>query len=218
MHQGSRLLFRVARPLALALLAWPLFLAHPGAAACDVRLNEICPAPGQDWDGNALFSARDDEWVEIVNTGDMVVDLSLYYLTDADSTMRWAGAGTLLPGEHRVVYGSDAVAWQQATGHPIAGLSLANAGDTIRLWQAQGTDTLVLESYTYDAHQAGTDRAIGRLPDGTGAFQLFDGLNPYTGALEPKGNGCNPTPRVANACANTPAGPSTWGRVKAQYR
>jgi hypothetical protein len=218
MFPGFRRFVHAARSVAVALLVTPLFLAHPGAAACDVRLNEICPAPAQDWDGSGVFSARDDEWVELVNTSAAPVDLSLYYMTDADSTIRWAGTGTLLAGEHRVVFGSDAVTWQHDHGRTIAGLSLANAGDTVRLWQAQGADTSLMESYTYDAHQAGADRTIGRLPDGTGVWQLFDGLDPYTGSLDPKGNGCNPTPKLANACGNTPAESWTWGRMKATYR
>jgi len=218
MFPGFRRFVRAARSVAVALLVTPLFLAHPGAAACDVRLNEICPAPAQDWDGSGVFSARDDEWVELVNTSAAPVDLSLYYMTDADSTIRWAGTGTLLAGEHRVVFGSDAVTWQHDHGRTIAGLSLANAGDTVRLWQAQGADTSLMESYTYDAHQAGADRTIGRLPDGTGEWQLFDGLDPYTGSLDPKGNGCNPTPKLANACGKTPAESWTWGRMKATYR
>jgi hypothetical protein len=218
MHTGSRGFARAVRTALAVVLTAPLFLAHAGAAVCDVRLNEIMPAPGKDWDGNALFSARDDEWVELVNTSALTLDLSQYFITDADSTIRWAGAGTIAPNEHRVVYGSDAVLWQHDHGRAIAGLSLANAGDTVRLWQAAGADTLLIESYTFDAHQAGTDRAIGRMPDGAGTeWQLFDGLDPYTGSLEPKGNGCNPTPKLTNACDLSPATPSTWGRLKAQY-
>ena len=137
MQAGFHALARAARTAAAVVLTAPLLLAHAGAAVCDVRLNEICPAPGRDWDGNALFSARDDEWVELVNTGGAAVDLGQYFLTDADSTVRWAGAGTIGPNEHRVVYGSDAVTWQRDHSRTIAGLSLANAGDTVRLWQAE---------------------------------------------------------------------------------
>ncbi|MEO6462341.1 MAG: lamin tail domain-containing protein [Candidatus Eisenbacteria bacterium] len=195
-----------------------ILLAHAGAAACEVRINEFMAAPGRDWDGNALFSARDDEWVELVNISESTLDFSEYVISDADSTWRWRGSGTLGPHEHRAVFGSEAVAWQNATGASIAGFSLANAGDTVRLWRISGTDTLLVESYGYRAHEAGTDRAIGRLPDTTGGFQLFDGLNPYTGVLVPQGNGCPPSPRSLNACSTTPAAPSSWGRIKATYR
>ncbi len=203
---------------AVLALSLGFVLAHAGAAACEVRLNEFMPAPGRDWDGNALYSARDDEWVELVNFGIGAVDLSAFVISDADSTWRWRGSGTIAPGEHKTIFGSDAVAWQGANGRTIAGFSLANAGDTVRLWRLAATETLLVESYTFKAHEAGTDRAIGRLPDMTGPWSLFDGLNPYTGGLDPQGNGCVPTPRAVNACGSTPAEPSSWGRVKSVYR
>lgn len=205
---------------ALAGGAFTLFvlLVHAGAAACEVRINEFMAAPGRDWDGSGLFSARDDEWVELVNDSEGTIDLSEYVISDADSTWRWRGSATLGPHERRAVFGSDAVAWQNATGASIAGFSLANAGDTLRLWRISGTDTLLVESYGYRAHEAGTDRSLGRLPDATGPFALFDGLNPYTGGLDPQGNGCPPSPRLMNGCSITPTLPSSWGRIKATYR
>jgi hypothetical protein len=200
-------------------LLFVLGLARAGSAACDVRLNEICPAPAKDWDNSGLFSARDDEWIEIVNTSFVPEDLSQYYVTDSDSSIRWAGSGLLNPGEHRVIYGGDAVNWQRDHGRTIAGLSLANAGDAVRLWHAVGSDTMLVESYAYTAHEAGPDRSIGRLPDTSGAaWALFDALSPYTGTLDPKGTGCYPSPGAINVCDQTPALPFTWGRIKSQYR
>jgi len=208
---------RGIRTITILLLA--LGLARAGSAACDVRLNEICPAPAQDWDGSGLFSARDDEWIELVNTSLVPEDLSQYYVTDSDSAIRWGGTGVLNPGEHRLVYGGDAVNWQRDHGRTIAGLSLANAGDAVRLWHAVGPDTMLVESYGYTAHEAGPDRSIGRLPDMTGAtWSLFDALSPYTGTLDPRGTGCSPSPGAINVCDQTPAEPFTWGRIKAQYR
>jgi hypothetical protein len=195
-----------------------LFLGDAPAASCDVRINEFCAGPARDWDTNGLFSARDDEWVELVNDGVVPVDLATYVLTDADSTWRWSGTDAIQPGEHRVLFGSDAVAWQQATGASVAGFSLANAGDTVRLFRLEAGVAVLVDSYTYKAHEAASDRAVGRSPDATGAWALFDGLNPYTGSLDPAGNDCNPTPRATNACVQTPAAPATWGRMKAVYR
>ena len=200
-------------------LLFALGLARAGSAACDVRLNEICPAPAKDWDNSGLFSARDDEWIEIVNTSFVPEDLAQYYVTDSDSSIRWGGAGLLNPGEHRIIYGGDAVNWQRDHGRTIAGLSLANAGDAVRLWHAVGADTMLVESYAYTAHEAGPDRSIGRLPDTSGAtWALFDALSPYTGTLDPKGTGCFPSPGAINVCDQTPALPFTWGRIKSQYR
>lgn len=206
------------RAIAGAALMLFILLVHAGAAACEVRINEFLAAPGRDWDGNGLFSARDDEWVEIANFGIALIDLSQIVITDADSTWRWRGSGVLAAGNHLTVFGSDAVAWQNANGASIAGFSLANAGDTVRLWHVSATDTTLLESYTYKTHEAGTDRSVGRLPDMTGDWQLFDALNPYTGGLTPQGNGCNPSPNDVNVCNSTPSTPSTWGLIKSTYR
>ena len=206
------------RVLAGGVFTLVVLLASAGAAACEVRINEFMAAPGRDWDGSGLYSARDDEWVELVNFGIAPLDLSMLVITDADSTWRWRGSGMLGAGEHRAIFGSDAVAWQNATGASVAGFSLANAGDTVRLWHLTATDTTLVESYTYRAHEAGTDRSVGLIPNMTGTFQLFDALNPYTGTLSPQGNGCEPSPRNPNACNTTPVPPSTWGRLKSTYR
>jgi hypothetical protein len=203
----------VAAPLALALLA----LDAP-ACPCDVLLNEILAGPGRDWNGDGAVSSRDDEWIEIINTGSGAIDLSGYLLSDADSTLRYGFSGVLGPGERRLVFGLEAVDWQKATGRPVAGLSLNNAGDTVRLFRAMGADTLLVDAYGYKSHEAAMDRASGRRPDGGSAWALLDGLNPYTGSLDPVATGCLPTPGLANACPATGSRLSTWGRMKGAYR
>ena len=201
------------------LLLFLVPLLAPANAACgDVRLNEICAAPARDWNADGAISARDDEWIEIVNTGPLPVPLAGFLVSDADSTWRWGGGtGELAAGGRLVVFGLDAVNWERANGFGIFGLSLANAGDMVRLWQVVGTDTLLVDSYGYRAHEAGTDRSVGRLPDGTGGWALFDAFNPYTGTLDPKGTSCAPTLGAANACPGTSAEPSSWGRLKSLY-
>jgi len=203
--------------LALAILqpaAGPVPLV-PGADG--LRLNEFLAGPARDWDGNGTLSTRDDEWIEVVNAGSEALDLSVYLLTDGDRIPRYAFAGTLAGGARRVVFGRESYDWEKATGHPAYGLSLSNSGDTVMLWQVTGADTALVDSYAYKSHEAAADRAVGRAPDG-GAWALFDGLNPYVGTTPPPGTGCSPTPGTANACTNTPARPSTWGKLKAIYR
>ena len=78
-------------------------------------------------------------------------------------------------------------------------------------------DTIMVDAYVYKSHETVVDRASGREPDG-GTWALFDGLNPYTGGLEPAGNGCQPTPGAANECEPTQVSEGTWGRVKNVYR
>jgi hypothetical protein len=200
-----------------------LVMLAPAAVPCAradsaLRLNEILAGPSRDWDGSGTFSSRDDEWVEIVNGGAVPVDLAACIVTDGDRIPRCALSGTLGPGSHRVLFGSESYAWEKAHGFPAFGLSLANGGDAVMLWQVSGAETLLVDSYTYASHEAASDRAIGRAPDAAGGWALFDGLNPYAGTTPPAGTGCAPTPGAVNVCTLTPALPTTWGRLKTLYR
>lgn len=180
-------------------------------------LNEFLAGPASDWNGSGAVSTRDDEWVEVLNVGATTADLSSCLITDSERVPRLALSGTLVPGGRLVVFGSDAYAWEKATGHPAYGFSLANGGDTVMLWQAAGAETLLVDSYAYLAHEAAADRAVGRRVDG-GDWALFDGLDPYTGTTPPLGTGCAPSPGTMNQCGDTPVVPSTWGRIKRLYR
>ncbi len=198
--------------------AAPVRHFRTATAVTSLRLNELVAGPARDWDGSGTFSSRDDEWVELANTGTAALELSGFFLTDGDTLPRLALTGTLAGGGHLVVFGKQSFDWEKANGYPSFGLSLGNSGDTVMLWQAAGGDTTLVDSYAYGSHEAAADRAVGRLPDGTGAWVLFDALDPYTGATPPPGTGCTPTPGATNVCATTRAAPVTWGRVKTLYR
>jgi hypothetical protein len=203
--------------LVLTILCPP---AGPGSvppAAPGLLINEFVAGPAQDWDGSGAVSTRDDEWIEVHNSGPQTLDLSSFLVTDGDRLPRYAFSGTLGPDERRLVFGRESYDWEKANGFPAYGLSLSNTGDTVMLWQVAGAETLLVDSYAYLSHEAAADRAVGRKPDG-GAWMLFDGLNPYVGTTPPLGTNCLPTPRLANACESTPAQAPTWGRLKALYR
>jgi hypothetical protein len=189
----------------------------PGCAEAGLVICELLPGPATDWNGSGGFSSRDDEWVEVFNTGPDPVDLSSFLLTDGDSIPRYAFTGMLDPGGRVLVFGSASYDWERANGHPAFGLSLANGGDAVILWRVTGPDTVVVDAYTYRSHEAASDRAVGRTFD-SGPWVLLDGLNPYTGTIAPFGTGCPPTPNSANACGTTPTRRESWGRLKAIYR
>ena len=192
----------------MASALWP-------AEAClgQVRINEILADPVSDWDGDGIANFKDDEWVEIVNVGPTSVVLDDLRLSDASNAFHYGFSGTLAPGAHRLVVGSASVAWETSEGQSTVGLSLNNGGDTVRLWQLVGADTLLVDEYTYVAHEVVDDRSTARVPDGTGAWMLFDALNPYSGEMAPLGSGCPPTPGNPNACP-TSVEPGTWSTVK----
>lgn len=191
-------------------------LAPTGAA--QIKLNEILADPNSDWDGDGTTNSKLDEWVEITNVGASSVDLSAYRITDESAGYAWrfALSGTLAPGAIRVFYGTEVVAWQNANGVSAFGLSLNNSGDTVYLCKIAASDTTVVDSYTYVSNEAKDDRSVGRLPDGSGAWVLFDGLNPYTGSSPPQATGCFPSPGTATGC-QTPTEMSTWGSMKSRY-
>lgn len=191
--------------------------ARASVQATGLVLNEIMAGPARDWDGSGTFSARDDEWIELRNAGAAPVDLAGYFLSDADSLPRMALSGTLGPGERLLIFGRQSYDWERANGFPAFGLSLGNSGDAALLWSAAGGETTMVDAYTYRSHEAAADRSVGRVHDGE-SWQLFDGLNPYTGTTPPPGNHCDPTPGGTNACGGTGTPNVTWGRLKALYR
>jgi len=193
-----------------------LALAAPAGAAT-LQIEEFMAGPARDWDGSGTFSSRDDEWVEVRNVSGATLDLGGFVLTDADSIPRFAFSGSLAAGERVVVYGKTSFDWEHATGNPAFGLSLGNSGDAVMLWHVDGADTTLVDSYTYKSHEAGADRSVGRMND-DGAWSLFDGLDPYTGTLQPGSTGCNPTPAMANTCSATETEHSTWGGLMRKYR
>ncbi len=207
------------RIVAIFVFTFMLCAWSPGGFA-QVRFNEILADPVADWDGDGARSSRNDEWIEIVNVGTSTVDLSCYRAADASGGFDWryGFSGLLAPGEVRVVYGSDSVAWEHANGFPAFGLSLNNAGDTVFLYDVLGGDTLIVDQYTYQSFQVLDDRSTGRSPDGNGQWVVFDGLNPYLGSRPPLGTGCAPTPGGVNCIPAVPVEESTWGAVKHLYR
>jgi hypothetical protein len=211
-----------------------VFLATAGVSSGQVVINEVMADPGSDWNGDSTYSYRDDEWVEIYNAGDGPVDLAPYWLSDSDSTLLYNFCGSLGAGRHRVVFGSEVVEWQRANGVSAVGLRLNNSGDAVILWVvSDGTGAacgpagpaaghtqpspVLMDYFEFLSHEAEDDRSTGLVPDGGQSRVLFDGLNPYTGGLEPQGNGCAPTPGRHNGCA-TPVEGRSWGSIKALYR
>jgi hypothetical protein len=193
-------------------------IGTPARADGPLLVNEIMAGPARDWDGNGTFSSRDDEWIEIVNTGVGPADLSGYFVTDGDTIPRYAFTGLLAGGGHLLVTGGMSHDWEVANGFPAFGLSLANSGDAVLLWKVTGPDTTLADGYTFKSHEAAADRASGRSPDGSGTWEIFDALNPYAGTTLPHGNGCAPTPAAPNTCNLTPTRQMPWGKMKTLYR
>jgi trimeric autotransporter adhesin len=198
----------------IALLVALLWLAAPAAA--QVVINEVLASPGRDWNGDGTLSSRDDEWVEVYNAGDQEVSIDGYRLADADTSWRFEFSGTLAPGATRLVYGGESYAWEKATKHGAYGLSLNNGGDTVRLWKFTGPDSVQVDVMVYGALEGGSDRSVGRFPDGRADFKVFDSLNPMPAGSNPPGTACAPSPGGQNGCP-TAVQPFTWGALRVLF-
>jgi hypothetical protein len=205
-------------------LVLPLLIlaARPAPGTCGPLLNEMMGDPARDWDGSGTYSYRDDEWVEIVNPGPGTLTLDGFFLADEAGGLVYGFTGTLAEGGVKVVYGSQAVAWEVANDETATGLRLGNDGDTVQLLQRVGASTVVADSFTYNTYEAEDDRSSGRLPDGSSTRALFDGLNLYTGTTAPLSSGLPPTPGARNdgnavVPPPTPTEELTWGHVKRLY-
>ena len=200
-------------------LCCAVLLAAPVAGA-DLLLNEILSSPSSDWDGDGLLSSRDDEWVEILNSGTAAVSLDGLFLRDGTGTaFHYGFTGSLAPGEVLLVYGSDAYAWQQANGAGSSGLSLNNSGDLVQLVRDTGNPDAadIIDSIQLPGHAASSERSMGRV-EGGGPWVVFDALAPYGGSAEPQATGCAPSPGAQNVCDGiVPTQRIGVGRLKAKF-
>lgn len=182
-----------------------------------VLINEFLADPASDWDGDGQANFRDDEWVEIINLGESAVDLSGYLLADGEPLWRYGFSGLLEPGSVRIVYGSDSKAWEQSNGFPVYGLSLNNSGDMVSLYRVDGSDTVMVDTFTYEDRAADDDRSVGRSAQAPESWFIFDAFNPCSDNCVPAGNGCIPTPLSTNECL-TGTRSESWSEIKQKYR
>jgi len=129
--------------------------------------------------------ANADEWFEVFNADARPVQLSGLYLTDDPSI---AGQTRFQVAPLSFIAGHGWVKWV-ADGQPGQGLdhvnfSLDGRGETLRIYQADGT---LIDSVDYDVQTASISE--GRLPDGTATIARFPNM---------------PTPEAANAVSLPP--------------
>ena len=120
-----------------------------------LRLNEVYAAVGlntdANGDGNTGASDGSDEFVELVNDSDQVLDISGYTLSDFATVRHTFPAGSVLqPGCAVVIFGSGAnegrsetfggALVQNANGSNEFGLSLNNNGDLISIKDLNGIE------------------------------------------------------------------------------
>jgi hypothetical protein len=184
-------------------------------------INELLADPARDWNGDGVVDFKTDEWIEVRNVGPDPIDLGTYWLRDdTGDEPHLQLFGLLAPDQVAVFYGSDAVAWQASQGLSTTGFSLNNGGDVVRLLRTipGSLDLELMWVAHYEDHMAEDDRSCGYNEE-ISDWELFDGLLPYNGTLQPSGNGCPPTPGRTNRCGgNVATEGHTFGGLKAIFR
>ena len=111
-----------------------------------------------------------DDWLELYNLTDTAVLLTGMYLSDKeDELTQWEfPENTEIPANgYLVVWLDDDV---DAAEGLHANFKLSKDGETVILVGTDAHGNRVLDSVTFEAQE--TDVAYGRLPDGTGEFQI----------------------------------------------
>lgn len=108
-----------------------------------------------------------DDWIELYNNGSSPIDLEGYYLSDdPEDVMQWAfPAGTEIAANGYLVIWADEDEDQSGLH---ANFKLSAAAESVLLADASGT---VIDEVSYVDQT--TDISYGRLPNGTGDFQLM---------------------------------------------
>ena len=145
----------------------------------ELTINEILADPDAgtgDANCDGVVDTSDDEFVEIVNTGSVPVDLTDVTLHDAVSQKHTFGPSVLAPGDVVVVFGggtptfdgSQPGGWCQplppnATVETATtgSLALTNTGDTVTLYGPLGGE---LTSYSYGG-EGGQNESLNRVPE-----------------------------------------------------
>ena len=111
-----------------------------------------------------------DDWLELYNLSDTAVMLTGMYLSDKeDELTQWEfPENTEIPANgYLVVWLDDDV---DAAEGLHANFKLSKNGETVILVGTDAHGNRVLDKVTFEAQE--TDTAYGRLPDGTGDFQV----------------------------------------------
>ncbi len=131
--------------------------AEPVVYSSSILLNEILPSPGSQTDWNHDGRANeDDEWIELFNAGNSLVDLGGWQLDDVQnggSAPFTIPAGTTIAAQNFLVF------WHSSPTQPSTKLILNNTGDTVNLIAPDG---IVKDQITYPP--LASDLAYARNP------------------------------------------------------
>ena len=139
----------------------------PSVTGPSVVINELMA------DNDAIFADPQgdyDDWLELHNLTDSPVILTGMYLSDkADEPTKWK-----FPENTEIPANGYLVVWLDDDGDATEGLhanfKLSKNGETAMLVDTDARDNQVLDSIAFGEQR--TDVSFGRLPNGTGDFQI----------------------------------------------
>jgi len=106
------------------------------AAAGRLVINEVMPNPTADYNGDGTRDTSADEYVELVNAGSQLLDLTGWSLSDGSSVRhRFATGSVIAPGGALVIFGG-------GTAKLVAGTSVLQVATTKALGLNNGGDSV----------------------------------------------------------------------------
>ena len=114
-----------------------------------------------------------DDWIELFNRTDSPVDLTGMYLSDkVDNPTKWQ-----FPDGTEIAANGYLIVWcdedhddEAATEGLHSNFKLSKSGETVLLVGPDANDNMVLDTVVFGEQE--TDVAYGRIPNGTGDFQI----------------------------------------------
>jgi hypothetical protein len=132
-----------------------------------VRINEL-----QSSNQSTILdeAGQAEDWMELINPSTSPVDISGWGLSDdANNPGKWRfPAATILPAHGLLIVWLD----EDPLDGPLhANFKLSSAGESLHLAGPSETGTVPLDNITFGP--IGVDRALGRLPNGSGEFRIL---------------------------------------------
>ena len=153
-------------------LSLGLFIFYSNFCLASLKINEFLAANDsiiQDPQGDY------DDWIEIYNLSNEVIDLSGFYLTDdLNDLTQWSfPQGTsIASGDYLLVWADKDTADNPSGVH--SNFKLGSGGESIGLVDSDGTT--IIDSITFESQSA--DISYGRYPDGTDNWYPMDNPSP----------------------------------------
>jgi hypothetical protein len=191
-------LFFLKNPFAEAIALFITLFACvvPAFAQTPLYVNEIMASNNN---GITDATGAHEDWFEIYNPNDVVVDIAGYYLSDKTANPKKYQIPTgsaetrIQPHGYLVIWASE----KPERGPLHAAFALSASGENVVLSAPDGT---LIDAVTFGAQT--TDVSYGRYPDGSASWVLFSGVTPGAN----NAGGTTSLPKLSPPVFSEPAG------------